>query len=196
MRKICFGGAFNPIHHGHLICARAAAEALGAASVVLIPANQSPLKKPEADVASAKQRLDMCQIAVEGIWGFEVDDRELGRSGPSYTIDTVRELRQEGWESVAWLIGADQVMALPKWREGTELMKLAHLVVVARPGWQLDWTKLPGEFQALAGRVVSAPAIDISSTDIRRRVGRGEPIDFLTPPAVCRYIAEHGLYRV
>jgi nicotinate-nucleotide adenylyltransferase len=195
MTKLCLGGAFNPIHHGHLLCARAAAEAIGATTVVLIPAHQSPFKKSVPNMASPAQRFDMCQIAVSGIGGFEVDDRELRRPPPSFTIDTVRDLRSEGWHSVSWLIGADQIPTLPNWHRAVELMNLAHLFVVARPGWQMDWSTLPEDFRHLSQRVVTVPLIDISSTDIRLRLSRNQPIDFLTPPPVCRYIADHGLYR-
>jgi nicotinate-nucleotide adenylyltransferase len=195
MSKLCLGGAFNPIHHGHLLCARAAAEAMGFASVVLIPSLVSPQKTPDSTMASPEDRLAMCSLAVKNLTGFEVDDRELRRPPPSYTIDTVRELLRHGWPKVHWLIGADQALSLPKWHEPQELMKLAHIMVMARPGWTLDWGSLPGEFRVLSERVVAVPSLDISSTDIRRRVAAGLPIDFLTPPAVCRYVAEHGLYR-
>src|SRR5580700_4198322 len=120
MTKICLGGSFNPIHHAHLICARAAAEAVGADSVVLIPACQSPLKTGQTGMAPAEDRLRMCQLAIEGIAGFEIDDCELHRPGPSYTIDTVRQLRQEGWKEVAWLIGADMVQNFLSWRQPLE----------------------------------------------------------------------------
>jgi len=220
--KLCFGGAFNPIHHGHLISARAAAEALGIRSVVLLPYHESPHKKlhpnapkemPDSSGAQslAEHRLTMCRLAVAGFdkltaggfknptaggfGGFEVDDRELRRPGPTYTIDTVRELKQAGWQRVPWLLGADQVVKLHTWHQPQQLLHEAWLVVLERPGIELDWLKLPPEFRVLAERVVPAPAIDISSTDIRRRVARGDSIDFLTPPAVCEYISEHGLYR-
>jgi nicotinate-nucleotide adenylyltransferase len=194
MSKLCFGGAFNPIHHGHLLCARAAADALGIETVILIPSHLSP-QKSGSDMASAADRLEMCRLAISGVAGFAVDDCELRRPPPSYTIDTVRHFRQTGWQEVPWLIGADQVLGLPTWRQPTDLLREAHLLVVARPGWSLDWGTLPPEFAILAQRVVPAPALDISATDIRRRVAKGKSIDFLTPPAVCRYIGEHGLYR-
>jgi nicotinate-nucleotide adenylyltransferase len=146
-------------------------------------------------MASPQQRLQMCRIAITGMSGFEVDDRELCRPPPSYTIDTVRQLLAEGWAKVTWLLGADQVMALPMWHQPQSLLAQADLVIVARPGRPIDWAKLPPEFRCLSQRMVSAPEMGISSTDIRQRVAAGKPIDFLTPPAVCRYIAEQGLYR-
>jgi nicotinate-nucleotide adenylyltransferase len=200
MSKLCLGGAFNPIHHGHLLCARAAAEALGIETVLLIPTHEPPHKKlqrdsADSDIAAADHRLTMCRLAVAGVDGFQVDDRELRRPGPSYTIDTLRELNREGWSKIPWLIGADQVIKLHTWREPHELLKAADFVVLARPGFELDWQAMAPEYRFLAERVVAAPAIDISGTEIRRRVAEGRPIDFLTPPAVCRYIKENGLYR-
>jgi nicotinate-nucleotide adenylyltransferase len=200
MPKLCLGGAFNPIHHGHLICARAVAEAAGLDTVVLVPNHVPPLNKlhPQAiplELASPQDRLQMCRLAIADADGFEVDDRELRREGPSYTIDTAHQLLRDGWPQVHWLIGADQVQILPKWHEATELAKLVHFLVMGRPGSVIDWDTLPAQFRFLADRVIPAPAMDISSTLVRRRVAEGLPIDFLTPPAVCRYIEDHGLYR-
>jgi len=104
--RICLGGTFNPIHYGHLITARAAAEAIGA-TVVLIPCFQPPHKPDTADLAPADDRMEMCRLAVSGIDGFEVDDIEIRRGGISYTIDTVRQLKLRGWPQVHWLIGMD-----------------------------------------------------------------------------------------
>jgi nicotinate-nucleotide adenylyltransferase len=196
MSKLCLGGAFNPVHNGHLLCARAAAEALGVAMVVLIPCHVGPHKLSDPAMAAAEHRLMMCRLAVAGVDGFEIDDRELRRAGPSYTIDTVRELRQAGWDKVPWLLGADQVESLPKWHQPHDLLREAQFHIMARPGWNLDWKKLPPEYAVLADRLVTSLMVDISATDIRRRVAHGLPIDFLTPPAVCQYITQHGLYRI
>ena len=147
-------------------------------------------------MASADDRLAMCRLAVAGNPLFEVDDVEVRRAGPSYTIDTVRYLRTaKRWEHVNWLIGADQVAALPRWREPAALLREVNFVVMARPGWSFDWHTLPPEFRVLQNNVVEAPLIDISATDIRRRVRAGEPIDHLVPPAVADYIQSHNLYR-
>jgi nicotinate-nucleotide adenylyltransferase len=189
------GGAFNPIHLGHLLCARAVAEALDIKKVVLIPSGQSPHKASDPAMATPEHRVSMCRLAIEGIDGFEVDDREVRRPGPSFTIDTVRQLLREGWPKVPWLLGADQAMCLPTWRQPHDLLREAHFLVMARPSWNLDWNALPPEFRILSERVIPVPAIDISATQIRRRLAAGLPVDFLTPPAVCRYLSEHGLYR-
>jgi nicotinate-nucleotide adenylyltransferase len=194
MLKLCLGGSFNPIHHGHLLCARAAAEAVGAGMVTLIPTGLAP-HKLDAAPAPAADRLEMCRLAIEGQSDFELDDREIRRSGPSFTIQTVREFKEQGAKEVAWLIGADLVAGLPKWHEAEQLIQEVRFILMARPGWRFDWPSLPPAFQNLRQNVIGVPQIDISATEIRRRVQKGTPIDFLTPPAVCRYIAERKLYR-
>jgi nicotinate-nucleotide adenylyltransferase len=195
MRKLCFGGSFNPIHHAHLLCARAVAEAKGFDRVVLIPSALPPHKLQTTELASPHDRLVMCRLAAEGESLFEVSDLEVTRSGPSYTIDTVRTLRRQGWDRVTWLIGADMVSILPKWHEPLELLREAELLVMARPGWSFDWEALPEPYRVLKERVVEAPLIDVSATTIRRRVAAGQSIRYFTPDAVCGYIAARGLYR-
>jgi nicotinate-nucleotide adenylyltransferase len=194
LNRICLGGSFNPVHLGHLLCARAAAEAVGAAQVVLFPSGLPPHKSPQ-DIAPANDRVEMCRLAVRSATGYSVDDREIRRPGPSYTIDTVRELKSEGWDQAAWLIGADMLNMLPQWHQADALLAEARFVVMARPGWVFDWASLPASFKALRKSVVEVPQVDISATEIRVRIRAGLPIDFLTPPAVCRYIEERGLYR-
>jgi nicotinate-nucleotide adenylyltransferase len=137
----------------------------------------------------------MCQLAVEGCDGFEVNDIETKRTGPSYTIDTIRELNRRGWNRVSWLIGADMVRSLPTWHQPAALLDEVDFVVIARPGWIFDWQTLPAPFRKLRERVVEAPLIDISATEIRRRIRDGLPVDFLTPEPVVRYMSEHRLYR-
>jgi nicotinate-nucleotide adenylyltransferase len=190
-----FGGSFNPIHHGHLICARAVAEAGGYGRVALVPTGQPPHKPISPELASGFDRLEMCQLAISGSPVFEVNSSELSRPGPSYTIDTIRQISAAVSMPVNWLIGADMLLYLPKWHRAAELLREVHFVVMARPGWTLDWTLLPPEFRGLRDNVVQAPMIDISATDIRRRVAAGASIEYLTPPAVRNYIQERGLYR-
>src|SRR5215204_977604 len=117
MRTLCFGGTFNPIHHGHLICARAAAEATGFDRVLLIPSAQPPHRSEQKGLAPAQDRLTMCQLASQHVSQFTTTDLELRRPEPSFTLQTARELRREGYGEVFWLIGGDTVPQLPKWHQ-------------------------------------------------------------------------------
>ena len=194
MRTLCFGGSFNPVHHGHLACAQAVAEAAGFDRVVLIPNQQSPHKAGVAETAPAAHRVALCRLAVAGDPLFAVDDLETARPPPSYTIDTVRQLKRADGSPVHWLIGADQVASLPLWHEADALLAEAKFVVMARPGWTFDWTALPPPFRPLRDAVVTAPLLQISSTDLRRRLREGRSIRYLTPDAVVNYLHQHRLY--
>jgi nicotinate-nucleotide adenylyltransferase len=195
MGKLCLGGSFNPIHHGHLLCGLAAAEKLGFERLVLIPSAQPPLKALAADMASAADRIAMCRLAVAGSTAIEVDCLESERSAPSFTLDTARELKRRGWETVSWLIGSDNLPDLPLWHDLPSLLREVDFIVMTRPGWSPDWAALPPILRQLERRMVTVPQIDISSTDIRRRVAAGLPIDFMTPSAVSEYIRTQRLYR-
>ena len=198
MPTLCFGGSFNPIHHGHLICARAVAEARGFDRIELIPSAQPPHKPHDPTLAPPDDRLKMCQLSIYQSSLLAVNDIELALPTPSFTIDTVRELRRRGpggSDKIHWLIGADMLLYLPKWHSPLELMAEVEFVIMARPGWTLDWNQLPAEFRHLEKNVVVAPMIDVSSTQIRDRVSKGLSVEYLTPEPVCRYIRERGLYR-
>lgn len=195
MRRLCYGGSFNPIHNAHLICARAVAEREGFDRVVLVPSALPPHKLQATELASPEDRLHMCRLAVADDPLFEVSEVEIVRPGPSYTIETARELRRQGWDRVAWLIGADMVRILPKWHQAVALLREVELVIMARPGWSMDWDELPEAFRGLRANVVEAPLIDLSATTLRRRVAAGRSIRYLTPDPVCDYIAARGLYR-
>ena len=194
MRKLWFGGSFNPVHNGHLIVSRAVADAAGFERVVLLPSAGPPHKLRHPDMAAMEDRLAMCSLAAESVTGFEVDDLEMRRHGPSFTIDTARELKRRGWDRVTWLIGADQVAKLPTWHDPEALLREVDFVIMARPGSTFDWGRLPAQFQHLRERVVMAPLVDISATDIRRRVAAGVSIEHLVPETVARYIEAKGLY--
>jgi nicotinate-nucleotide adenylyltransferase len=196
MRTLCFGGSFNPIHHGHLICARAAAEALGFDRILLIPSAQPPHKPNSLDLAAAEHRLAMCQLAAELEPSlFHVSDMELKRVTPSYTIDSARALKLQGWQQVSWLIGADMLLYLPKWHEPEALLDEVNFVILARPGWTFDWSAMPEAYRHLEMNVVRAPLIEMSATDIRRRARDGRSIAYMVPPGVAEYIERHGLYK-
>lgn len=202
MPVLCFGGSFNPIHYGHLGVARSVAALRGFERVRLIVSADPPHKLRQSgrplDLAPAKERLIMCRIAVTGDSLFQVDDLELQRPGPSYTLDTVRELRRRDRisrdESVYWLIGADSLVQLPTWHQAPVLLEEVEFVVIARPGFAIDWSSLPDSVRRLQSNVVEAPLLDVSATEIRQRVRAGEPIEELTPPSVANYIHDHRLY--
>lgn len=194
-RTLHYGGTFDPIHYGHLRCADAVAGKLNFSEVVLVPSWQSPHKSVAGNAASADDRLTMCKFAASDSPVFKVDDMEVRRRGPSYTIDTVRALKSTGLAEVNWLIGADQLLALPRWREPEALVAEANLLVMRRPGYAIDWSNLPGWLTALRRNVVEIPQVDMSATEIRERVRKGESIEAFVPPEVARYIEERGLYR-
>ncbi len=185
MRTGIFGGSFDPIHQGHLILARAALEELGLDRILFIPANLSP-HKTETKPATAQDRLAMLQLAIEGEPGFETSDLELDRTPPSYTVETLRELRsRHPHDTFTLLIGADNVAKFDTWREPQEIRQLAAIAVLDRAGNAAahDWP-------------VIRRLVDISSTGIRARVAAGRSIRYLTPDSVCDYIKAHGLYRL
>ncbi len=191
-----FGGSFNPIHYGHLRTSEAVARLAGFDRIVLIPSAQPPHKPISADLATPPDRLAMCQLAAgENPNLFSVTDLETHRPGPSYTLDTARELRLRGMKSVNWLIGADMVRILPQWHQAQKLLEEVNFIIVARPGWSFDWETMPPEFRVLNKQVVEAPLIDLSATEIRRRIRAGESIDGLTTAPVVSFINQRGLYR-
>jgi len=183
MRKIgIYGGTFDPIHHGHLILAREAREILRLEKVIFVPAAASPFK--DSPAASAAMRSSMLQAAIEGEMGFAVDDCELQRPPPSYTIDTIEEIRRrEGDVEIYSFIGEDNVAALGKWHRFAELEKLVRFVVLDRTA---RGTNHP---YATVNR-----RIDISAAEIRKRVASGQSIRYFVPRAVEEIIRRQKLY--
>lgn len=199
-----FGGSFNPIHLGHLICARAVAERLRLDRIVLIPA-AAPPHKPTHALAPAQHRLAMARLAVQGDALFEVSDIELSRPGPSYTFDTVSSLRTARPDVTEWnwIIGADSLAELESWHRIADLAKLTRIVTMVRPGHtRRTAADLPGllaklgppALEEILALQLPTPAIDISATDIRTRVARRQSIRYLTPDAVVDYIREQAVY--
>jgi len=189
------GGTFDPIHFAHLVAAQEAAWALSLDQVLFIPARQPPHKLGEP-VTEAHHRLAMTRLAVERNQLFSVSTIEMERAGPSYTVDTLRQLREEGSE-VSFIVGMDSLAELHTWHDPDGILELAEIVTVYRGGWeQVDLVALEARLPTAKGRVrvIPIPALDISSTDIRSRVARGQPIRYLVPDAVADYIAEHKLY--
>jgi len=174
--------------------AAAVAQGAGFDRVLLIPSAQPP-HKPDAKLASADDRLQMIRLAIADSQLFDCDDLEIRRGGASFTIDTARALKQGGWTGVNWLIGADMLPTLLDWREPAALLQTVRFVVAERPGYSLNWQNLPSQLAVLRSNLVPAPRIDISSSMIRSQVAAGRAIDFLTPPAVVKFIRDKGLYK-
>jgi len=185
LKKIAiYGGTFDPVHHAHLVLAREAIETLGLEKIILVPAAVSPLKKV-APVGSGEVRLAMLRAAIKGEPEFEVNECELLRPPPSYTIDTVEEIRRRERDATLYcLIGEDNVGQLPQWHRFTELEKVVRFVVLDRSG------KQPTHSYELIHR-----RIDISATEIRRRVAQSESIRYLVPESVEEIIQREKLYR-
>lgn len=195
------GGTFNPIHHGHLIVARSVAERLGLDRLVFIPSALPPHKSGRP-IAPAGHRLAMTELAIEGEDDFDVDDLEIRREGPSYTIATVEQYRDRmtDRDELFWVIGSDSLPELRLWYRIADLLEMCRFVTAVRPGFEEpDLSTLqelpPGRVKQLRDDFLETPRIDISSTDIRRRVADRRSIRYLVPPAVMNYIEEHQLYR-
>jgi nicotinate-nucleotide adenylyltransferase len=173
--------------------AAAAARAGDFQQVLLIPAAQSP-HKTSAPTATAAHRLKMCHLATADNPLFRVSDLETSRPGPSYTIDTARALKAQGWPEVHWLIGADQLPRLNTWHQASALLQEVIFWVVRRPGSTIAWHELPPTLHVLKSRLLTADLLDISSTDIRQRIATGQTTAHLLAPPVELYIRQHGLY--
>jgi nicotinate-nucleotide adenylyltransferase len=189
MKIALFGGSFDPVHLGHLLVARAAREEAGLERIFFIPAAQSPFK-PDAQPAPAAERLRWLRLALAGDARAEVDDQEILRGGPSYTIDTVRNyaLKHPAAE-LFYLIGADQTTQLRLWREAGELARLVQFLVIPRPG------ETPAELAApFRGRVLRGIPLGVSSSEIRARLKAGLTVEHLTPPAVAEALVHKRLY--
>ncbi len=203
-RIVLYGGTFDPVHNGHLICARAVAEARGYDQVLLVPSACPPHKARAG--ADGAERLEMLRLAVAEDPLFEVCDVELRRPGKSYTFDTLEAIGRNrgGLGDIHWIIGADMLGDLPNWHRAAEVVDLATIVVAMRPPWHSRIDEILADLSArmgadraaeLAGGIVSTPLIDISSTEIRGRAASGLAIRYMVPDGVARYIQERGLYR-
>ncbi|KQY52761.1 nicotinate-nucleotide adenylyltransferase [Lysobacter sp. Root494] len=213
--RVCYGGTFDPVHNGHLAVARAARDASGA-QVFLLPAADPPHKGPTH--ASAQQRARMLDLALAGETGLKVDRRELYREGPSYTIDTLLELRHELGDELplAWLVGGDSLSQLHTWHRWRELFAHAHILAVQRPGSHIDpeslariaplvgaevaarWRTLDALQASPAGGLAVLPMEELrpeSSTELRRRIAAAySDWHEWVPPSVASYIDRHDLY--
>lgn len=203
-----FGGTFNPIHFGHLRSALELLESLSLAQLRFMPAGEPPHR--DAPQVSARHRAAMVELAIAGEPRFVCDTRELHRQGPSYTVDSLLELRAELGEQqgLCLVMGCDALLGLPGWHRWDELLDFAHLVIMARPGWNLPSEgavagllrdhagSIEDLSQQAAGRVITRTLRpqDISATNIRGLLQLGLSARYLLPESVLAYIAERGLY--
>lgn len=182
-----FGGSFDPVHHGHLIVGQVASETLGLEGLQFVPAREQPFKRGQHR-SSPEHRTAMLSLALAGRPGFGLDRSELDRPPPSYTVHTLDDLgRRHPRTALVLLLGADAAAELSSWHEAQRIPQLARVVVFARPG-----SAIPAN--PLISQVISVPALDISATEIRRRVGLGLSIRYWVPDAVAEYITRHQLY--
>ncbi|WP_037576441.1 nicotinate-nucleotide adenylyltransferase [Phaeacidiphilus oryzae] len=185
------GGTFDPIHHGHLVAASEVASAFHLDEVVFVPTGR-PWQKDGRQVTAAEDRYLMTVIATASNPRFSVSRIDIDRGGPTYTTDTLRELRSEHQDADLFFItGADALGQIFSWRNADELFDLAHFIGVTRPGHTLADPGLPKGGVSL----VEVPAMAISSTDCRERVARGEPVWYLVPDGVVQYISKRSLYQ-
>ena len=183
------GGTFDPIHHGHLVAASEVAQWFDLDEVVFVPTGE-PWQKE--GVSPSEHRYLMTVIATASNPRFTVSRVDIDRSGPTYTIDTLRDLKAQRPDAELYFItGADAIAQILSWRDHDELWDLAHFVAVSRPGHVLSTDGLPSEDVSQ----LEIPALAISSTDCRDRVEQGHPVWYLVPDGVVQYIAKHHLYR-
>ena len=201
-----FGGTFDPIHLGHLQTVAAVKAQLALPRILIVPAYIPPHRS--LPVAAPEHRLSMVKLAVDKMPDFECDDREIRRGDVSYTVLTVHELRRElGEKPLCLIVGLDSFLELPHWYRWTEILENAHVVVMQRPGWDLPrsrpnwWCDAaqddPNILRQRPGGCVyctSVPAIDITSTKIRKRLARTTDVKNVLPPSVLDYIRTHRLY--
>jgi len=192
-----YGGTFDPIHIGHLAIAEESRAALQLNRVLIIPAARQPLKS-EAQGAAPHHRLAMARLACADNPAFRVDELELRRPAPSYSVDTVQSLHERLGESTQlwFILGVDAARDLPRWHRVVELVALARVCIVGRPGYKLHRPSLEAALPALVGRyrLIDGPQLNISSSALRRRLALGQPVRYQVPEPVRSYIEAHSLY--
>ncbi len=198
MKLGIYGGTFNPVHNGHLIIASSAQQQFSLDRMVFMPAFLSPHKTAPED-AGHWQRYDMVRMAIAGRKGWETSDLEIRRGGASYTVDTLKALRQQHPNAEFFLVvGSDNLLSLDSWQEPEKVSSMAVILVFQRPGFPLP--AAPDELKqrlkwTLDYRVITGAAMDISSFEIRRMIREKKNVSELVPPAVLSYIQAHGLYQ-
>lgn len=193
-----YGGTFDPPHLGHLILAETARDTLSLSRVLFVPAAQPPHKRTEQVRASAEHRAAMVALAIAGNPQFALSRADIDRPGPHYSVDTLRLLRDVyPAAEFVFLIGGDSLNTLPQWSRPQELIALATLGVMRRPGVAPDLNALEAHLNGLRERIlwVDAPLIDIAASDLVRCIAQGRSVRYQVPDTVLDYIAQHGLYR-
>jgi len=190
------GGTFDPIHNGHLLTAEEAAVQFGLDEVVFVPTGH-PWMKEQKEVSAPEHRYLMSVIATASNPRFSVSRIEVDRAGPTYTVDTLRELKGLDGDKVDlfFVTGADAMLEIFQWKDPEEILALAHFIAATRPGYDLTRFEAEAPTRHPNVSVMNIPALAISSTDIRKRVGEGRPIRYLVPEGVKSYIEKAGLYR-
>ncbi len=197
MRVGILGGAFNPPHIGHLVCAQEALIQLELERVLFVPVGEAPHRELEAD-PGPEVRLEMVELAIAGDPRFATSRLEIDREGPSYTVDTLRELGASAPDDELFLIlGGDQAAALPQWHEPEQVLELAQVAVAERTNWSRNAVGIKvGRLKGAERiRYLDMPIIQVSSTSLRRRIGDGRPIRYLVPDGIVDHIAANDLYR-
>ena len=187
-----FGGTFDPVHTGHLLLAECACDQLGLDAVLFVPAKKPPHKQQGVSISPAKDRLAMLQLAVADNPRFFVSDLELQREGVSFTVTTLEQLHEAlPHSALTLLIGGDNARDFSTWWQPERIAQRAQIAVWLRPGFQAPPELLPG----IAYRTIAAPLMEISGTEIRRRVRAGNSVRYMSTDPVIHYIITHGLYR-
>jgi nicotinate-nucleotide adenylyltransferase len=198
MRLGILGGTFDPPHNGHLLIASEAQERLNFAQVIFVPAQQPP-HKPNEPITPFATRVAMLECALYGKASFVISMVEAQRPGPSYTVDTLRAMRQEYAPNTElfFIMGMDSLANFATWHAPDEIVKLCKLAVLERPGYRVDLDTLEAKVPGVKSAVVFVPApeLDISASEVRERAARGESLSGLVPPAVEQYIIENRLYQ-
>jgi len=192
------GGTFDPIHMGHLIIAEEIRGQMGLAEVLFVPAGE-PWLKVNNSISPAEHRVQMVRLAIADEPSFKLSTIEIERTGPSYTVDTIAQFKSQigAGDKLFFILGWDNLMQLPQWREPSRLVQMCSLVAVPRVGYPSpDLNTLEGAIPGLSQSVIllNTPQIEISSSEIRSRVARGLSIHHLVPEPVEKYIREHNLY--
>ena len=191
------GGTFNPPHLAHLVCASEARAQLALERVVLIPTGVPPHKPMEQEPGAA-HRLEMCRLAAGAGRGWlTVSSIEIDRAGPSYTVDTLRQIHaSQPGDELTFIVGGDMAWSLPSWREPEAILGLASVAVAERAGARREEVRTRLDAMAGAARItyIDVPRLDISSSALRRRVREGRPLDYLVPDPVADYIEQRRLY--